>query len=473
MPTFNISHGLPGTDRATWALVLDADGSNPLEYESGENAAIAVSQLKLPNFRALFNIPAEHGIAIVKQAETGGDEHWREREKARFISGQYKPVPWASELDWNEPIDHYLHIAESNRTKIAFTENEVKGRLDRQKVMYVREYLRAFSEFSEERIEHWASVISGLSVELFFANTSDEIEAAYIECGETSGLDSCMVYKADRFASFCHPTRVYGAGDLALAYIRDENGHISARALVWPEKKRCGRLYGNNTYGLKGALKAVGYERFSNCALAGARLLKLPDTRHGANCYVMPYIDGHQSFGDSICGEFFVIEGEYGAGSTSGIAYIVEQCECEHCGDIVNEDDIRDVNGESWCNSCVENNSYCCEHCDERYSLNDDYNSVTVRRRRWGNEAETWCPSCTDSDAVYSENEGEYFLSDIAEHCDHCSDTFPEWNMVDAVNGDRACENCAETIAEESEDEAEETAPLPEYVPGAGVQLIA
>lgn len=470
MPTFNIAHGLPGSDRSTWELVFDADQTEALEYQDGKSAALALEALRTGNMRDFFRVPDGHSLAIVKNDDSAGDDDWREREQARFTSGRYKTLPWAGEEYWQAPADHFAHIAEGDRTKVAFTESESKGRLDRQKVLATYDYLSRYSTMSADLRQYWCSVMAGSATEVFYANTSDEIEAIYLECGKTREMDSCMVYAASHFSSFCHPVRVYGAGDLALAYIRNNDGKITARALVWPEKQVCGRLYGGDTYTLKGALKVAGYSRFGNCALSGARLLRIRDDRYGHNAYVMPYIDGYGTFGDHEDGEHFCIEGEYPGGSTSGIAYTQEMVTCERCSDEVQESNSQTVDGNCWCNNCADEYAFTCERCDERCDIDNGADHVIVGRARWGNNSECWCSSCIEHSATYSESAGGYILDEIVEHCNHCSEYFPEWDMADAPDGERACDTCCESISEESDSESDTPAPNIELAPIATLE---
>jgi len=301
--------------------------------------------------------------------------------------------------------------------------------------------------------------------------------------GDYSGVLSCMTYRASHFSSPVHPVRIYGAGDLALAYVRqpegdDAPGRISARALVWPEKAICGRVYGPGAATLRGALRAQGFKRFDDCALVGARLLAIPADQ-GANAYVMPYIDGYHYFTWDSEGDGFVIsDSGFSGGSTHGIAYVYVMTECDHCGDEVREDETCEVSGDTWCRSCASEHSTHCEHCGERST--DDHSTVIVGtyRSRYGsicNSEETWCQDCCDNDATFSEHCEAYIADSEGEACDHCREFFRPDDLRD-FDARRVCADCHADLHPDDDDEdapeaeapaAPDPVPAPEAPPAS------
>jgi hypothetical protein len=96
-----------------------------------------------------------------------------------------------------------------------------------------------------------------------------------------------MTFRTSDYLGDEHPVSVYAAGDLHLAYLEQQDGEITARALVWPERRKVGRTYGDTTTLLTKLLE-LGYEKPENYdAIKGARLLKIP-YRQG---YIMPFLD--------------------------------------------------------------------------------------------------------------------------------------------------------------------------------------
>jgi len=135
---------------------------------TGKEAAQAKDYLDTPRQRYRYSVPEDHSLFIYREPDAGeGDAQWREREAARFASGRYKPVPWQDDPEMRGVPDHFAHIAESNSQKIAFTENDAKGRADKQKVMSAADYLSAYVSGDYEKRQYYVDVMLGVSNEVF------------------------------------------------------------------------------------------------------------------------------------------------------------------------------------------------------------------------------------------------------------------------------------------------------------------
>jgi hypothetical protein len=511
MPTFYIKHGLAGDDRANWQFVRDRDG-NPFEYSDGKAAALAKDNLANDQgLLSYWGIPSVHSFFIYREAESDGDVNWRDREAARFTSGRYKPLLWADDDELQMPLDHFAHIAESDVKKVAFTESCEKGRADRQKVMGALEYMRTYVSGPWEKREFYASQMLGLTFTVEFAHSSDDIEAVYLEIadysrdnGDYAGVMSCMTYHGEASPGFAnaasrsrrhwpvHPVRVYGAGDLALAYMRAESDDdarddgtpapIVARALVWPERNICGRIYGPSGNAFRAALRAKGFSRFDDCALVGARMLSIKHPAGGDDCYVMPYIDGYHMFNWHDDGAHFVISRSgYSGNDTSGYVYTYEYGECEHCGENTPESQLQEIDGENWCNSCVTHNTSTCDCCGERVTSETSsvvtgfYSNAfgTMRQRE-----EYWCISCLEDEASYCDAINSYLRHDEGFTCDECGEFFPQHMAHEGADGTELCDDChTEAVNDDDDDAPAPDAPAPDYmplhVPGASVPIPA
>ncbi len=283
-------------------------------------------------------------------------EEWQAVANYRYDTGEWEPVCWVGR-GWMTPEfiqDHFPHVSKTDPTKVAFIEDDAKGQADRITVMKPGRFLtKYFSDvLSPEAIGDLANVYIARSQpgELKFARTADEIEHVY-----TNGPSSCMSHSADNYESSCHPARVYASPDLAVAYIL--RGDITARAVVWPDKKQYSRVYGDEER-LVNALQAKGY---SYGDLEGARLVRIEN--YGA--FVCPYLDRIGTVRDD--GEFLIIdsEGDIDARETEGLT-ADNSVECDHCGDRCDPDDTYRVevsrwSGENWCESCQENHATYCE----------------------------------------------------------------------------------------------------------------
>lgn len=280
---------------------------------------------------------------------------WEMRERWRLLNGDYTRVPWDGKLD---PIPgHYVHISQRDATKVSYTQNTDKGERDIQSPpQRPGRYLTQFykDKLTEQEIRRWATMIDRAG-QVHFAKTPDEVEEVYI-----NGPSSCMSHNLSEFAAPEHPSRVYGNSDIQIAYIYNSNGHISARCTVWPEKKRMGRIYGDECR-LQDMLTEMGY---SHGSLEGAKIRRIEVRERQV---VMPYLDaGGQTFGEirkddgSICKEFFKIAGRNHADRTDGIGFVNPHDNCKHCSQEFAVDDMLRIDGNLWCDRCVNTQTLTC-----------------------------------------------------------------------------------------------------------------
>lgn len=255
------------------------------------------------------------------------DENWKEREKARpnlidlTLWGLY-PIP-----------GHYLHVSpksSKDQFLVSFTESPEKGARNRQASgRRIGSYLQ---EFFQDYIKHidisrMVAEIEAMYdpfLELKFAYTAEEIRWVYENSAEKYGTESCM--SGRRHWEYMpegveHPVEAYAGPDLAVAYLATDGKHVVARAVVWPEKKRWVRLYGQFER-LSALLEKEGYKAGQ---LTGARLTRIKSrySHPGYEYFVCPYIDGNQrvSLGDD---ERYLVVGEvpnqdYAMSNTSGL----------------------------------------------------------------------------------------------------------------------------------------------------------
>lgn len=415
---------------------------------------------------------------------------WQEREKERFANGIYQHLPWVHESWFQGSIaetEHFAHISTDKPGMIAFTENAAKGTVDRQTRVGPGVYLtRYFSDIlSSVQIRDLATDYAKRfeSHELQFATTADEIEQVYLH-----GPDSCMSNNQYRkqqdwgcFRTPFHPCRVYAAGDLAIAYL-SKDGRITARSLVWPEKKTFGRIYGDLTR-LRDLLYAADYK----CAdPIGARL-----TAHAVDSgYVCPYLDKGCSRGQGTLfvrldetKKFLIIDyhGDYDCASLTGLTEHAryngslyddgtvdanDDCDdengeycasCEESG--FDSDDMYYIEdrGESWCESCADN-AYICEETGERYARDRDIVRMAngprgqcgaIWSRRYfennGFTCEATGDNYPDSDSVRLHDGTvwcESHFSDNGFTCSHCDENFSNDDESEHESG--SCEACAE-----------------------------
>jgi hypothetical protein len=311
------------------SIVLNEQGE-PLIFDAGAEAAARAAALEL-----------ETGKKYQPRRAAANDEVWKQRERARFDSGHYRHVLFANE-DWYranpEVANHFLHVSNREPEMVAFTENSEMGHADRQTRMRIGRYLERFFPAINERTREYlirAHMTEFATAEIHITQNADEIEWAYC-----NGPHSCMAYAPSHFLGSIHPTRVYAGPDLALAFMKNDAGRVSSRAIVWPERKIIGRVYGDMV--LQSKLMARGWTTGS---MNGARIQKI--VRPGREQRIVaPYIDGG-AVGLYDRGDFMEITGsddyDWYAQNTDGTANDYRRCECGACGRRVTIRNTREV----------------------------------------------------------------------------------------------------------------------------------
>ncbi len=243
-------------------------------YEKGSEAAQIAKKLTV-----------ENGYKVQPRRISQAPD-WRGRQRDRLANGQLTSLP----AKWDLPPieDHFAHLHKGDPTKIAFTESDELGVIDRVTAVTPGRYLtRYYPEVNDADRRRLIASIDP-SGEILFATTPEEITRIYKE-----GPSSCM--DADHnFTTPVWPTAVYGAGDLAVAYSMNNRGRIQSRALCWPEKKLYGRVYGDESR-FKAALEAEGFTGVWNGkgnfeTFLGAKLAKVPVPKQ-PGWFVSPYFD--------------------------------------------------------------------------------------------------------------------------------------------------------------------------------------
>ena len=295
---------------------------------------------------------------------------------------------------------------------------------------------------------------------LRFASDSYEIARVYED-----GPHSCMAGES--------AVRVYGAGDLAIAYLEgdedtQDEGTPVARVLCWPARKVYGRVYPDASEPTGGdliaRLRREGYksqvESGGAACWNGAKLFK-EQSDYGSG-YVMPYLD-HFNLRDG--GRYWIAaaEGPYSCEETNGIMGDDENSAyCEHCHDSMPEDEANTVHDgwnptfgatgeETWCDACVRADAFTCEATHERYT---DHQQVTVTT---ANGDESWTSDYAEANAFHCERSGDYFAFDDFEAVEVLTSTGAETWACDTAKGDAFA--CALTGALWSRDDESDDHP--------------
>jgi hypothetical protein len=357
------------------------------------------------------------------------DTSWHDREIQRFNTGEYLPLcdelTAASQIyETARNIKLFAHISKKNPALIAYTKDAIKGAQDKQSLLSIEAFVKMVCFNTTEELQaliidlqtRYAKAKTPQPFKL--ATTPDDIERVYTNYAPDSRAVSvsCMRYGASDYSRVngapFHPVRVYGAGDLAVAYLTDSAGKTTARALCWPEHKIYSRMYADDD-ALHNALKEAGYSKSSyygtTKSLCGARLL-LVESDHGD--YIAPFLD---EIGNAFISDNNLIidaDGDYICQSTSGTAEQKQEGECcEHCGDSYDADDMTTVytdsrqhNSETWCRHCRSSDAFFCDGTEEYFS--DNVGSGVV-------DDSTYTQRYIDNNARYCEYYEEHTFDDL------------------------------------------------------------
>ena len=328
------------------------------------------------------------------------DTSWIGRENHRSLFGPYTLPCW---LTADLTIDnHFVHLAE-NPELIAYTQNAEKGAADIQTPIKVGAYLmKYFPLMSQDNVQAIVLEHSNFHAPKSFqlATSAADIVRVFNE-----GPRTCMARPASYYESHVHPATVYGDSDLAAAYLTDTHGGISARALVWPAKKRTGRAYGDSTR-LIHALRQAGYT--DDTDFYGAKVRKIECENTGQ--LVLPYMDYWQNL-SHFDADFLMIDrhGEITADQTNGLESY-DRYTCDRCENTVDDDQLASVYIDQgytavWCCRCVTNHAFTCNGDYENISL--DY-MVDIDGRPYS----TWW---AENNAAQCDFTDEWTLENIVE----------------------------------------------------------
>jgi hypothetical protein len=467
-------------------IVVNGNNSNAFVCVNGRRLTFETGILASEAAKALNDsskaVGSSERYRVVKvESDLNTDKEisdWREREKERFANCTYTFAPWYNEPWYQESLYgnlHFCHISTENPGMVAFTESNEKGIEDKQIRVRAGRYLSNYfgGILSGREIRSWANKVSIETgqIEVCIASTPDEIEQVYKD-----GPNSCMAHSDSQYDSPFHPTRVYGAGDLNVAYVnrKDEEDTFSivSRVLCWPAKNLFGRVYGDGgEYDdfLLSYLKDRGYKHYCShghySGFEGARLLRIEYD----GMFVCPYLDHHSRVTDK--GKYLVIDddGEISAQQTNGLSGPCGET-CDQCGDGFHMED-GGAYVESYgniCESCLENRFFYCSSCDE---YRHEESSTHVHNNN-GRVTDTVCNSCAeDNPSCYDcgntmesddcltqiENTDESICQDCCSlrdcfQCDDCGNDFDDAQR-NALGHDTYCDDCAENHCEDTDSE--------------------
>lgn len=253
-----------------------------------------------------------NGLHAIGTGEYISYPFWVAREHIRIKLGVY-PEPTAILNAVNKDYPHFgIHTSVEDPNFIAYTPDNSFGESDRQLKTTLGKFLhKVYPVYPDQVIQ---TIVAEHLAEL-----SNDFELVpYEKISETyriekSSTGACMSYDLDKYLTDGHyPTEVYHRPEFAMAILRNREGRISARTLLYHASetdKRFIRVYGDKK--LQRKLERSGYKVGT---LVGAKLNTIFVPRHdsinGAKGIVVPYIDGNNGVGSSAHSTIALIDNE-------------------------------------------------------------------------------------------------------------------------------------------------------------------
>jgi hypothetical protein len=387
---------------------------------------------------------------------------WIQRDSiTEYQNGAKLPV-WFDMPWWRDNAvihaEHRVRVSDLDPRQLAYYQSPEKAAIGLRTRLKPGRYLSKYfadilSEKERARMARWQET-GALDTDydndnlypFALAKDEDEITEVYEQ-----GPHSCMSGPADdedgdfEGAGGRHPATVYAAGDLAIAYLSDENDKPVARALCWPERKVFGRVYPTpdvytqdgfasraDSEAMQSALTnrmlAMGWHRDNDREFRDARLRKVV---LGDSSVLMPYLDNQYTFSDSDDG-FVMSRGGHSATRTDGTAeYYGNTRGCDRCGGRFDADDMNEVftstddsggrHSEDWCDCCVSAETFYCEGFNERFANSVSHVEVDgeTYTRRYARQNFTVCAHSGDwfsDEPVMMENGEEWSTESFADY---------------------------------------------------------
>ena len=448
--------------------VIDIESATPILDEEGNVRVFDNIEDALVTMRGLFAITGKK-----YKPKQVIDSSWHIREQSKYDNGEYKlpfwhdkyfhcyidvnthtgnkSIKWAQSNDRIETDDlfglelihknikidlnphHYVHVSKLDASKIAYTENEDKGMNDRQTQMNVARYLIQHCNVNPD-LANYIDMLHKKEYQdyqIHFESNGDKIVKLY-----QNGPNTCMSKEAHRYDSYCHPVLVYDNSDISLAYTLNDEDRVSARVLVWQDKKLYSRFYGDYEK-LKKQLDILGYS--SDNTFHGAKIKRIED-EDKRNRLVLPYLDGCNTV-SILDSKWLMIDesGDIEANTTNGLQRKITKYYCESCEyEIEDEDDLNTVyisrnNTASWCNYCRRNEATECERTGD-YIANDEIIEVDNRwYARW----------LVEDEANYCQHDEEYTFNDLIEvyisedNSEYWNDRYEDETFICRIDGKR------------------------------------
>ena len=363
----------------------------------------------------------------------------REMDSYPVHSVIHAAIKLARPYDWHQLLLEHPHVSQGDRSRIAYTQNEIKGQKNIQTVTSVGKYLNRHFPLPDHTIRDLVARHGSAARYQFVHTTAEMIYHLH------KGPGSCMVWRDDRGIRCSdgvsrHPYEAYDPKYGWHMAVRIEGDETIGRALCMTQpidgKKYYVRTYAkpsNGGYsetdnGMENWLAEQGYVK-ENYWEDGERLAYHETSDH----FLAPFLDGGDKRVTLDVGNRCVVidsDGEYVCDQTGGCPTddSGDYFECEDCGDRTDDDDgywVGRSEDTQVCENCRENNyRYGYGRRGNQYYIHED-NAIWVE-----SDSEYYDVDYLDDNEIVELNNGEY------EKLENAVEVDGDWYHVD---DDRIC----------------------------------
>ena len=334
--------------------------------------------------------------------------------------------------DWHQLLLEWPHRSVTDYNRLAYTRDERAGEADKQTVTTLGKYLMRHFDMPDHEIRDVVALYTAAG-DMRFIDNMDGILSA-LKRGPTSCMTADIEVRC-LDGEVRHPYEVY---DPALGWslaVRDNNGSIDGRALVYKHHrdgslsfvrsyKRCpngGYSYADEV--LEAWLKAQGVEKIDSWSEVGAHMMYY-EVR---GTFLMPYLDGcnHQVILGHVDGVMRVIaddDGTYDCDQTCGTAEDADCVECEDCGARHDEDDgywVGPYEDRRVGPCCIDDYRYVVGRRGNQYYVHENDTVYVESQDEWYDD------SYLDDNNIVRLANGEY------EHIDNAVEVDGDWYHTD------------------------------------------
>ena len=284
------------SERIKAALSAKLDSREKFEavlHEIGDSHCIGSAAYDCRSLTDICFPRVRDGLCLEFDTRVPKTHWWWLREAMRLKFGVYPSMEDSQVIQYllgqTFLLPYVPHVSTEDPTRIAVTMSPEDGCRDKQTVMALGRWIkRMFPSATDHFIQGLEAMHrADMSDELEIVYDAAEIEEVYTNMRGDTG---CMRHHKDYWDLPYHPSVVYSSPGFGVAVVRNADGRVTGRSVVYedpenPSDKRYVRIYGDLS--LKRRLERNGY-----------RMAGLADTVMDAhakgseeNYFIMPYID--------------------------------------------------------------------------------------------------------------------------------------------------------------------------------------